>query len=58
MSFIEQNIGTAAVAFVLVIILAAIITKLIRDKRKGKHSCGSCCSCPYAHNCGKTDVDN
>lgn len=57
MSFFEQNIGTLAVALILLLIITAIIVKLMRDKKKGKHSCGSCCSCPYAHNCGKTKVD-
>ena len=55
-SFIADNIGTIVIGLLVAGIVAAIIVKLVRDKRKGKCagcSCG-CAGCPDAE-CGKTE---
>ena len=44
-AWISANIGTIIICAVLVLIVAAIIFKLVRDKRKGKSSCG--CNCAH-----------
>ena len=36
LDFIVDNLGTILITVVLVTILAAIVVKLVRDKRKGK----------------------
>lgn len=46
--------GTALVLGVLVVIVALIITKMVRDKKNGKTSCGCGCSdCPSKKICHK-----
>ena len=51
-SWITANIGTlVAAAFVTAVIIAACYV-LIKDKKKGKSSCGSgCAHCPMAGRC-------
>lgn len=44
LSFITENIGTIAVLLVLVLVVGAVITKMVRDKKSGKSSCGCDCS--------------
>ena len=44
LDFIVDNLGTILITVVLVTILAAIVVKLVREKRKGKSSCGGNCS--------------
>lgn len=53
--------GTFIVGGVLLAIVAAIVIKLVRDKKKGG-GCGcGCASCPHASGCGgdkkPSDVD-
>jgi len=43
LNWISQNIGTIAVCTVLIIIVAGIIFSMVRNKKKGKNSCG--CGC-------------
>ena len=51
-SFITENLGTIIITVVLVAILAAIVVKLVRDKRKGKSSCvGNCAHCALGGSC-------
>ena len=52
LDFIVDNLGTILITVVLVTILAAIVVKLVRDKRKGKSSCGgSCAHCALGGSC-------
>lgn len=37
--------GTILVAVILIAIVAAIIYKLVKDKKQGKSSCGGSCGC-------------
>ena len=48
LNWISQNLGTIVVGFVIAAIAAAIVVKIVRDKRKGKSAgCGCGCeSCP------------
>jgi hypothetical protein len=53
LSFLAENIGTIAVGLVVAAIVAAIIIKTVRDKRRGKSSCSCGCSgCGAAADCG------
>lgn len=50
--WILENAGTILVILVLAIIVAAIIIKIVRDKRQGKSSCGNnCAHCAMAGAC-------
>ena len=46
MEWIAANLGTIVVGLVLLIIVGLVVFKLVRDKKKGKSSCGcDCGSC-------------
>lgn len=49
-SFIIENIGTILVGLIVAVILAAVIAKMFRDKKK----CRGCGSCPYAPRCNES----
>ena len=52
LSFLAKNIGNIVVLAIIAVIIALIIAKMIRDKKKGKSSCGCGCSrCPSAEIC-------
>ncbi len=54
MEWLQNNIGTVAVAAVVLIVLGAIAYKLIRDKKQGKTTCSCGCSgCGLKDKCGK-----
>ncbi|MBO7563699.1 MAG: FeoB-associated Cys-rich membrane protein, partial [Clostridiales bacterium] len=40
MGWLTDNLGTIVISAVLILIVALIIVKMVRDKRKGKSSCG------------------
>ena len=42
--WLSANLGTILVALALAAVVVLIIRKLIRDKKKGKCSCGTKCS--------------
>jgi hypothetical protein len=51
--FLRQNLGTIVTLLVLAGIVAAIVVKFVRDKRKGKSiicncGCEACDECPAA----------
>ena len=44
--------GTVIICILLVCLVIAIIIKLVKDKKKGKSSCGNKCSaCPMSGKC-------
>ncbi len=43
-AWIAKNIGTILICLVLILIVAAIIRSIVRDKKAGKSSCGGNCS--------------
>jgi hypothetical protein len=54
MTFISENIGTIVVGLAILGIVAAIVVKMVKDKKKGKHigcDCGSCSGCSEAKDC-------
>ena len=54
MNVIIENLGTIITAAVLVVIVALVIWKMVKDKKQGKSSCGcNCGSCPSACACHK-----
>lgn len=50
-----MNLGTALVSLLLIVIVAAIIWSIVKDKRAGKNvGCGSCKSCAHTASSQKT----
>ncbi len=45
LDFLSQNIGTIAVLLVVLAVVALIIFRLVKNKKKGKSSCGCNCRC-------------
>ena len=43
-AWIAKNIGTILICLVLILIVAAIIRSIVKDKKAGKSSCGGNCS--------------
>ena len=53
--WLSENIGTIGVSLVLILIVAMIIRSMIRDKKRGKSSCGCKCShCPMSASCHRS----
>lgn len=52
LNWIANNIATILISLGLLIIIFAIIVKLVKDKKKGKSSCGcNCAHCAMAGSC-------
>ena len=59
LSWLQTNIGSIVVVFVLLGVVALIVRRLILDKKAGKHICGGSCGscgggcqgCPMAGKC-------
>ncbi len=52
LAWISKNIATILICLVLIIITAVIIAGIVRDKKKGKSSCGcGCADCPMSGTC-------
>lgn len=55
-AFFAENISTIIIAVIVIGILAFIIAKMIKDKKKGKTSCGCGCeNCAASEICHKKD---
>ena len=53
-NWIARNLSTIIICLVLAAVVALIIVSLVKDKRKGKSSCGcKCAHCPMAGSCHK-----
>lgn len=53
-TWITENIGTILISAVLLLIVVLIIVKLVKDKKKGKSSCGcNCAHCAMSGSCHK-----
>ena len=49
-----ENLGTIFVTLILILIVGLVIYSMVRNKMKGKSSCGcSCSSCPAGGMCHK-----
>ncbi len=57
--WISANIGTIIVVLLVAAVVALAVWSMVRDKRKGKSSCGCGCSgCPMSGKCHPTaDAD-
>lgn len=44
MAFLSKNIGTIVVLLIVIALVAAVVTKMIKDKKSGKSACGCNCS--------------
>lgn len=54
LAWISENIATILISAVLIAVMAAIIIGIIKNKKKGKSSCGCGCShCPMSGICHK-----
>ncbi len=52
MDFITNNIGNIIITLALVGIVTLIVRSIIRDKKRGKSSCGgNCSSCAMCSSC-------
>ena len=54
LTWILDNLATIIICIVRVLIVTAIIVSLIKNKKKGKSSCGcNCAHCAMAGSCHK-----
>lgn len=52
LAWITKNIGTILISAVLLLVVVLIIRKLVKDKKKGKSSCGcNCAHCAMSGSC-------
>lgn len=52
MTWLLNNISTIIVCIVLIAVVAAIVTYMVKNKRRGKSSCGcGCKSCAMRDSC-------
>ena len=51
-AWISENIATIMICAVLLAVVAAIIVSMVKNRKKGKASCGcGCADCPMAGAC-------
>lgn len=54
MDWIVENLATIVIALALAAVVTGIIVGMVRDKKKGKSSCGGGCKgCPMSGSCHK-----
>lgn len=52
LGWLVANLSTIIVCAVLIAVVAAIIVSMLRDKKKGKSSCGcGCANCAMSDTC-------
>ena len=52
LAWLSENIATIVICAILVVMVVAIVAGLIRDKKKGRSSCGGNCGhCPMGGQC-------
>ncbi len=44
-AWISENIATVGICLVLLLLVAAAVTSMVRARKKGKTSCGGSCAC-------------
>lgn len=50
----SENIGTIAISIALIAMVAGVIAVMVKDRKKGKSSCGcNCAHCPMSGSCHK-----
>lgn len=51
-AWIMGNLATIIISIILIIVVAAVITGIVKDRRKGKSSCGcGCAGCAMNGSC-------
>ena len=51
-AWLTENIATIIICAVLIAVVSAIIVSMIKNKKKGKSSCGcGCADCPMSGSC-------
>ena len=56
LAWIIENLGNIIVSLILIVIVAAVIFKMIKDKKNGISSCGgNCAHCSMCASCQKKD---
>lgn len=51
-AWIYQNLATIIISLIIVALVAAIIISMVKNRKKGKSSCGcGCSSCPMSTSC-------
>lgn len=53
LTWLQNNMGTIAVAVIVFGLLAAVAVKMIRNKKQGKSSCCNCSQCALHGQCHK-----
>ena len=54
LAWLSENIATIIICGVLIAVVAAIIVSMIKNKKKGRSSCGcGCAQCPMSGSCHK-----
>ena len=53
--WIQANLGTILVTLLLIALVALIVVKLYRDKKRGGSVCGSCAACAMRGACHKQE---
>ena len=52
LAWISGNIATILICAALIAVVAAVIAGMVRDRKKGKASCGcGCADCPMSGSC-------
>ncbi len=52
LAFLAENLATILIGLAILALVVLIAVKLIRDKKKGKSSCGCGCeNCPNSGHC-------
>ena len=52
LAWLGENMATVIICAILIAVVAAIIVGMVRDKKKGKSSCGcGCANCPMSGSC-------
>ncbi len=52
LAWLTENIATIIICAVLLAVVSAIIVSMIKNKKKGKSSCGcGCANCPMSGSC-------
>ena len=56
MDFLVSNLSTIVVSILLIVLVAAIVRKMRRDKKNGRSSCGcGCGGCPSEGLCHRKE---
>lgn len=59
LTWLMENMATIIISAVLMIVVAVVIAGMVRNRKKGKSSCGcGCASCPAGSSCAMNGVSH